>query len=869
MTPAARHFLVISVAIVLGGIPISARVSCAQVDSCTDYATRDHWLPDPYGNNATPRKVASWNDRLIILRPDGLEIIGLDNPQVPAAAGRILGDFSDFAVGPDFVVLGSSGRLQGFGLPDLAPRFDYRDVSAAKPNVACRNSLVIASFGGHLELFNLTVSDSLSLVGSCNVPAVSDWEHSSWVGNLQIAGDHLLGCAGGGNNISGYYGVLTVVDIADVIAPVMTDQVRIAPCALSSQETMFFEAQPYGPGFVVSGLVITGDIRPEYTNSNLQFLARFRIEDGRIVWQGYVTQVGPMVSGFVIEGDTALWTVGLAYSGESGWSSLVNLDWGLANPVRSAADHHVRPGLMCWIHDRGTLISGGYMYHLENLRTCAYGGSYGDVSGYDYKSQMLDNRVSVSWSGWTTQTGPHDWESGFAIRTHDWSVSPARPISQLYLQPVGGCALMGRHIYFAVAGVSYRVDIATDGHLSNPVATNNGMIQCAIPWGEYYVVDTSDSLKVCSVNESGELTTISSVRHLWTGKDAMVRVDDMVLVWDQGYASGSIPYVYQYDLSDVRNPRQVWSSHGWRSFLKYVPEAGLLFDFGSGGLAWHRFDALGRPVAVGSWTTPYGGSIRDLQLHGDVLYLAMGSGGLGVFRFDPTAGLTPIGGDLGINNQVGLRPVCLVPSADGRLFLYPDLVATALDCQDPLPVFVSEFSARREPCGVRLTWRCNPNGAPSGNFEVERAGNGPDFVLGTLRVSMGDHELVDDTPDASRAHRYRLHLVDTMGRRTLLDEIEIVGAAPGGVGLVVTPNPFNASTVIHFELRRAGRVRLSIYDLAGRLQCTIVDEEQSLGPHDVAWDGRDTFGRDLSSGTYLARLEADGVVKVGRMGLVR
>lgn len=83
------------------------------------------------------------------------------------------------------------------------------------------------------------------------------------------------------------------------------------------------------------------------------------------------------------------------------------------------------------------------------------------------------------------------------------------------------------------------------------------------------------------------------------------------------------------------------------------------------------------------------------------------------------------------------------------------------------------------------------------------------------------------------------------------------------------PNPFNPSTRLEYSLPAAGRVRLAVYDVAGRLVRTLVDAELPGGAHAAAWDGTDDHGRAAPSGTYFARLEADGRVATGRMGLVR
>lgn len=83
------------------------------------------------------------------------------------------------------------------------------------------------------------------------------------------------------------------------------------------------------------------------------------------------------------------------------------------------------------------------------------------------------------------------------------------------------------------------------------------------------------------------------------------------------------------------------------------------------------------------------------------------------------------------------------------------------------------------------------------------------------------------------------------------------------------PNPFNPKTTIRFDLPEAGPVRLSVFDVAGRLVRTLVDDTMAQGGHEAVWDGRDASGREVGSGSYLARLEFGGRVEAVRMGLVR
>jgi len=83
------------------------------------------------------------------------------------------------------------------------------------------------------------------------------------------------------------------------------------------------------------------------------------------------------------------------------------------------------------------------------------------------------------------------------------------------------------------------------------------------------------------------------------------------------------------------------------------------------------------------------------------------------------------------------------------------------------------------------------------------------------------------------------------------------------------PNPFNPSTTIAFDLARAGRVRLDIYSLDGRLVSSLVNEDRDAGRHHVVWQGVDRAGRAVSSGTYLCRMRSGAEQKSVRLMLVK
>lgn len=83
------------------------------------------------------------------------------------------------------------------------------------------------------------------------------------------------------------------------------------------------------------------------------------------------------------------------------------------------------------------------------------------------------------------------------------------------------------------------------------------------------------------------------------------------------------------------------------------------------------------------------------------------------------------------------------------------------------------------------------------------------------------------------------------------------------------PNPFNPSVTFEFTLKEPGRIRLSIYDLRGRLVSDLVNESLPMGRYKRTWQGKDRHDRQMASGVYFARMEADGQNWTHRMILVK
>jgi flagellar hook assembly protein FlgD len=77
--------------------------------------------------------------------------------------------------------------------------------------------------------------------------------------------------------------------------------------------------------------------------------------------------------------------------------------------------------------------------------------------------------------------------------------------------------------------------------------------------------------------------------------------------------------------------------------------------------------------------------------------------------------------------------------------------------------------------------------------------------------------------------------------------LEIVG---------VSPNPFNPSARVWFDLQEASSVSLEIYDVSGRRVTTLHLGDFVAGRNNAVWDGRDARGAVVTSGVYFLRLRS-------------
>ena len=211
-------------------------------------------------------------------------------------------------------------------------------------------------------------------------------------------------------------------------------------------------------------------------------------------------------------------------------------------------------------------------------------------------------------------------------------------------------------------------------------------------------------------------------------------------------------------------------------------------------------------------------------------------------------------------------PVARLSSENGRLSLVVDDASSVYGLQ----------LALRERGGVQ--WR--PMNAPNRGLRVDAEVEGLRRVVwaGAEALGTGDR-LVLELPavGAGEIEIESLEFFDA-GGATLRSEVERARAdfaegeplpRAGAVRMGNHPNPFNPTTTVHFDLPRAARVRVTIYDAAGKRVRTLLDEARPAGPGSVVWNGTDAAGHGVASGVYYARLYSDAGGASHRLLLVK
>jgi hypothetical protein len=84
-----------------------------------------------------------------------------------------------------------------------------------------------------------------------------------------------------------------------------------------------------------------------------------------------------------------------------------------------------------------------------------------------------------------------------------------------------------------------------------------------------------------------------------------------------------------------------------------------------------------------------------------------------------------------------------------------------------------------------------------------------------------------------------------------------------------SPSPATSMATVPYGLSQAGRARIDVYDVSGRVVRTLVDSDMSAGMHSAVWDLTDGSGSTVPAGLYHVRLQAPGFTATRSLMVLR
>ena len=86
-----------------------------------------------------------------------------------------------------------------------------------------------------------------------------------------------------------------------------------------------------------------------------------------------------------------------------------------------------------------------------------------------------------------------------------------------------------------------------------------------------------------------------------------------------------------------------------------------------------------------------------------------------------------------------------------------------------------------------------------------------------------------------------------------------------------TPNPFNPTTSIRYDIPVSCHVNIVVYNAKGNRVRTIVSSKhkQNPGRYTVSWSGKDDAGKPVATGIYFYRIKAGKFNALRKMILLK
>jgi endonuclease YncB( thermonuclease family) len=131
-----------------------------------------------------------------------------------------------------------------------------------------------------------------------------------------------------------------------------------------------------------------------------------------------------------------------------------------------------------------------------------------------------------------------------------------------------------------------------------------------------------------------------------------------------------------------------------------------------------------------------------------------------------------------------------------------------------------------------------------------------------------NQRLIDDgfatlTRGASFSMYNRLAAAEDRAKGNKIGAWRLLGIDMNTATISANPNPLTDVSLIEYQLPKASRVTVQVFEASGRAVATLVNEKQSAGRHTAIFQRL-----TLKSGEYTCRLTADGVTLDKKLTLI-
>lgn len=220
-----------------------------------------------------------------------------------------------------------------------------------------------------------------------------------------------------------------------------------------------------------------------------------------------------------------------------------------------------------------------------------------------------------------------------------------------------------------------------------------------------------------------------------------------------------------------------------------------------------------------------------------------------------------------------------VPNIWCRMFWPVGLTRAGCWCYNfefQLPVELASFTAVPAAGSVHLRF-ATASELNNSHFEIWRGtqtdGNFTKIAQIESRGNSTTEQVythTDDNVSSGVTYYYFLADVDIDGHRVehrdrMIEATPISSTvSPESYSLAAYPNPFNPTTTLEFTLPEAARVKVKVFDVAGREVAELVNDSYKAGSHKTVFDAA-----ALPTGIYIARLEAGNAIASTKLLLIK